>query len=124
MGTTPRYKVILAQLHLRKATIPALNGFADRIRSLMNATYQPQEKRNRIVHDAWYVDTNQNRMGQFRTWPHKNLEFGIREVDLGEIEEAISAAKVLTARADALFDEINAIMAGGSPLLSSLDNQP
>jgi hypothetical protein len=111
MGATARYKVLLAQLHLRAFSEPEFGKYAQRVRSLMTASYEPQEKRNRIVHDAWYIDTIHDEPGQFRAFPHKNLTFGINEVDLTEIEQTITSIQKLTKKAEELFDEINADVA-------------
>jgi hypothetical protein len=77
----------------------------------MDHSYEPQEQRNRIIHDAWYLDAEEKAPGQFRSWPRKNPEFGVRAVDLAAIEQTISDASKLAEAAEALFAEILPLVA-------------
>jgi len=87
MGATPRYKTLIAQLtHLSK-TKPHLLQFVDAVKKLMGRTYDIQDQRNRIIHDPWYVATVTSLSGhgspaQFKSMPAKELEFGIKDVDV------------------------------------------
>lgn len=109
IGATPRYKVILAQLHLRK-TDPEFEKFVGCVKTLITKSYGPQDDRNRIIHDAWYLDADQNVPGQFRSWPHKSLEFGIKPIDLKDIEATLAKARHLAESAETLYDEINDLL--------------
>ena len=114
LGATARYKVIYAQLSLRATQDSQFRGYLPRIRTLMEKSYEPQEKRNRIIHDAWYLDAEEKAPGQFRSWPHKNPEFGVRAVDLDDIEQTISDATRLAESAEALFEEIKPLVGRSS----------
>jgi hypothetical protein len=111
MGATPRYKTIIAQLTLRKASEPQFGKFIDTVNQLMQRSFDPQEKRNRIVHDAWYFETNRSQTAQFRAWPQKDLRFGINPVDLAEIENALAAIRKLNERINTFSTEIFAEIA-------------
>jgi hypothetical protein len=107
MGAGPRLRAIVAQLNLRKHSEPEFARYISKINKVLNDSFEPQEKRNRIVHDAWYIDSSCNKPGQFRSWPAKNLQYGINEVDMTEIEKTISDIRQLTKRAEELFERIN-----------------
>lgn len=112
MGAGPRLTSIIAQLNLRKMIEPEFEKYEAKIKALMNTTFNIQEHRNRVVHDAWYIDTNRDKPGQFRRWPRAKLEFGITPVDKAEIEKTVADIKTkLVARAKELFTEINADVA-------------
>jgi hypothetical protein len=111
MGSTPRYRTIIAQLTLRKSMEPQFEKYITRVHSLMNATYEPQDKRNMIIHDSWYLDSTRDQPGQFKSWPAKDLRFGINSIDLADIESTLEAIRALSDRAEALFSEINADVA-------------
>jgi len=108
MGATPRYRTIIAQLTLRhrQTSDPAFEKFISRVNDLMQQTYEPQEKRNRIIHDAWYLDSFRDRTAQFRSWPPKDLRFGINPVDLTDIETNLGKIDILHTKAEKLFSDI------------------
>jgi hypothetical protein len=108
MGATPRYRTIIAQLTLkyRQTSDPTFEKFIRRTNNLMQQTYEPQEQRNRIIHDAWYFDTLQDRAAQFRSWPAKDLRFGINPVDMTDIETTLIKIDTLHKEAENLFSEI------------------
>jgi hypothetical protein len=107
VGATPRFHALIAQLHLRQGIEPEFGRYQPRVQKMMNDTYEPQERRNRIVHDAWFLDTNTDAPGQYRSWPRKDLRFGINPVDWDYVNEAIILIERLACRAEQLFDEIN-----------------
>jgi len=111
MGTGPRFKTITAQLHLRKVSEPEFEKYISKINKIMTDTHAPQEIRNRVIHDAWFVDTNRDEPGQFRTWPYKDLVFGLRKIDIARIEKMIEQTKTLTTKTTALYEKINADVA-------------
>ena len=117
MGTAPRYRTIIAQLTLRgrQTADPIFNKLIDRTNKLISSTHGPQEKRNRIIHDAWYYDTSRDQHAQFRAWPAKELRFGIDPVDLQGIESTLADIEKLYARAEELFTEIKSVISPPSP---------
>lgn len=108
MGTTPRYSAIIAQLTLRKDSEPEFEKHLARTQALLNKTYEPQEKRNRILHDVWLADMASDSTAQFRAWPRKQLVYGIRDVDLKDILSTIEDIQKLTASVYALDLDIRA----------------
>jgi hypothetical protein len=113
MGATPRYRTIIAQLTLkhRQTSDPRFEKFISRTNSLMQETYEPQEQRNRIIHDASYFDTSRDRAAQFRSWPAKDLRFGINPVDLTDIETTLTKIDALHNKAEKLYIDIAVIPA-------------
>jgi hypothetical protein len=108
MGATPRYRTIIAQLthKHRQTSDPGFEKLISRTNSLMQETYQPQEQRNRIIHDAWYLDPLRDGAAQFRSWPAKDLRFGINPVDMTAIETTLTKIDGLQRKAKNLFSEI------------------
>jgi hypothetical protein len=107
MGTTPRYRALIAQLRLRSCSEPEFAKYIPRIEKMMTQTYEPQDQRNRIIHDPWLVDVIHDEPAQFRSWPHKDPQYGIRDVDIANIKKTISDVVALRERAEVLFNEIN-----------------
>jgi hypothetical protein len=112
MGATPRYRTIIAQLTLKhtQTSDPSFEKFISRTQRLMQETYEPQEKRNRIIHDAWYFDTSRDRAAQFRSWPAKDLRFGINPVDLTDIETTLAKIDALHKKAEKRYIDIAAVI--------------
>jgi hypothetical protein len=75
----------------------------------MRRTFDPQEERNRIVHDAWYLYEDQT--AQFRAMPPKDPRFGVCSVDVQKIDETVKAAEMLNAKAGALWRAIHTAIA-------------
>jgi len=106
MGATSRYRVIIAQLSLRATHDAAFTTFVERVDKLMRQSYDPQEERNRIIHDTWYLDAEKKTPGQFRSWPHKDPQFGVHQVDSEKIEKTIEAATNLALAAENILQQI------------------
>lgn len=104
-------RTIIAQLTLkhRQTEDPSFEKFISRTQRLMQETYEPQEQRNRIIHDAWYFDTSRDRAAQFRSWPAKDLRFGINSVDLTDIETTLTKIDALHKKAETLYIDIAAV---------------
>ena len=121
MGATPRYNAIIALLtHLKndpklRDDRPQIDKHIRKVNSLLQRTFEIQEKRNRIVHDTWYVDSRRKIPAQHRNMPRKDLHHGLRVVTLKEVRSTIAAIKNLTAQVEALnillFDELPALRA-------------
>jgi hypothetical protein len=111
MGAAPRYKAILAQLEHRKHKDPQFEQYISKVTKLMQKTFDASESRNRIIHDPWYLDQKQGVAAQFKSYPAKDLRFGIREVDLKMIDETIAKIARLTEQSVELFVAINADVA-------------
>jgi len=117
MGVRPRYLTLIAQLTLRSKTQPQFSRFITKVNALMGSSYDPGDRRNRIVHDPWYVTFEDGpglltkplseQPAQFKSMPSKNLTFGIEEVDLEEIKKTLADIKSLAANAENLKNEIS-----------------
>lgn len=86
MGVTPRFKAISA-LSMHRG-LPS--GLLDRLQSLSGKTFQVQERRNRIIHDAWYVEGVTNRTSQFRSKTPKEINYGVQHVEQAWIDQTIA----------------------------------
>jgi hypothetical protein len=73
---------------------------------LMNKSYGPSDRRNRIVHDPWYVYTGLNQTAQFKAMPHKDLRYGVHPVDFTELNNALTEIKNYSDRVTKLRDDI------------------
>lgn len=63
------------------------------IRTLEGQTSAVAEARNRIVHDAWYVEEDTKEASQFRAMPYKKPnqgKFGLVPIDQAEIDKTIA----------------------------------
>lgn len=97
-GARGRYNVLTALGKLK-----GLKGDTiKRINVLMNDTFGIQEQRNRIVHDAWFIDTNRNQITQHRSMPVKNPAFGFEDVSDQGIDLLISKIHLMVEDAIAL----------------------
>jgi hypothetical protein len=120
MGAIPRYRTILTQLRHKVRVNSDLDKFLSKINKLQGDTHDPQEERNRIVHDPWYVtfEWGANLTGrfgpetpaQFKSMPHKSPRFGIVDADMEKIEKTLEQIKQLASRADAIRQEISAAL--------------
>ncbi len=89
MGARPRFQAIIAlcmSCNLKKQII-------DSTRELMNKTLNVGEDRNRMVHDAWYMELPSGKTFQFRTMPRKNPTYGLNEIDHSKLVELIARIK-------------------------------
>jgi hypothetical protein len=103
-GPRSRYVAIEALLNRRN-----LVGLAAEVEKLKQQTYNASDKRNRIVHDPWYVTDDQAKLTkQFKSTPTKDGKFGICDVDLKELEALIKTADELANKAEGLRLNIRA----------------
>jgi hypothetical protein len=110
-GVAPRCKTIIAQLTLfgRTSHVDTQSAIK-RTTDIMNKSSGPGDKRNRIVHDPWYVYTQSNATAQFKAMPPKDLRYGIHPVDRNDIEAALKEIGEFSARVSALKIEISAML--------------
>jgi hypothetical protein len=118
MGVYPRCKAIVALLTAigRRKSLD-LKPLIDRTIELMNKASgptSPGDRRNRIVHDPWYVYTGVDQTAQFKAMPHKDFRYGIHPVDLTELQETLQAIKNYSERVTKLRDDIYSTL-GPSP---------
>jgi len=117
MGTAPRYRAIKGLLKIEERSAkpfdsaPAPAKLVEKINALEGKTFAVSERRNRIVHDPWYLELFTQQPTQFRSMPSKDPVYGMKQVDkqfLAETYEKIAdlveegeklRVKVLEARA-------------------------
>jgi hypothetical protein len=108
-GSRPRYAAIISLLKQRKAQ--AFDDLAKEVEKLMKKTFDHAERRNRIVHDPWYVTDDEAKLtAQFRSMPTKDPQFGICAVDEKELTDVIQIADDLASAAGDLREEIRAAL--------------
>lgn len=108
IGHRPRRLTIIAlTAHLK------LERNTGKVEAFMNKLSNLAEDRNRIVHDPWYQYTGTDKTGQFRSMDRRELEFGIKEIDLTMIEATISAIQTMaqdyTQLKSQIFAELKAL---------------
>jgi hypothetical protein len=52
--------------------------------------YEPQKRRNRILHDPWYVDDAVSGTHQFRAMPPEDYSFSLVPSDVGYLNETLA----------------------------------
>src|SRR5262245_50287134 len=105
-GAYNRCKAIIALLKAQQSE--AATRLVSRVNDLANTSNGPNEKRNRIVHDPWYIYTDRAQVGQFRSMAHKHWEYGIYPVDLEALQDALQSIKEFADRVSHLQRDIAA----------------
>lgn len=108
-GATNRYRTIIllaSQLGYDKPLI-------ERIATLMNKTFDVQEKRNRIVHDAWYGEVGGDSTTQYRALPYRTKELGLIEIDHNSVRATIAEIK---RRKEQIWELRNALLSAPTSL--------
>lgn len=85
IGSRPRILTILAlcrQFALPKAVI-------DLATEVGNKLNQTQKRRNRILHDPWYIDDEVSTTHQFRAMPPEDYSFGLVPSDGDYLKETL-----------------------------------
>jgi hypothetical protein len=102
-GTTPRLRAMKALMELRGSSavlLTKLNKFTADLNS-------PQEDRNRIVHDPWFVGSVTKRASQIRKAVISNrIVYERVTVDITELEKIYKDSIAILRRFAALRDEI------------------
>jgi hypothetical protein len=112
MGVYPRCRAIIALLTVReRRSGTSMKKLIDTTTRLLGASNGPGEKRNRIVHDAWYVFSGSDRTGQFKSMPHKDLRYGIHPVDRKDLETALAEIADFKKRVEAYRADIVEMLA-------------
>jgi hypothetical protein len=81
MGSRPRLQSIIMLIDKRGLG----KELAEEATKLMNALFNVNEQRNRIVHDAWYIDPTTQEEAQFRSMPFKGKMFGMVDISRSDI---------------------------------------
>jgi hypothetical protein len=112
MGAYSRCKAIIALLTLRqRATGKTLTNLINKATELSQKANVPGDKRNRIVHDPWYVYTGSEKTGQFKAMAHKDHRYGVHPVDQKELEDTIEEIRKFSERVIAFREDVLAALA-------------
>jgi hypothetical protein len=110
MGAWPRLNSIIALLTQRAANHPDFKKYIEQTRALGNDSRVPSERRNRIIHDPWYLDQTADQVAQHKKMAKDELIYGIKDVDMDIIEKTLGHIKGLSDRAWTLrFDIVGEI---------------
>jgi hypothetical protein len=115
-GHAPKCRVITSLLKLEGeralATSPSA-PFPDgadtpeklitKINQLQNRTFEIAERRNRVVHDPWYVEPITDQPTQWRSMPSKNPVFGLKAVEVAFLGETYEKIVDLVVDAERLY---------------------
>src|SRR5262249_8026483 len=83
---------------------------ADDFAALMRKTFDVNEERNRIIHDAWYLYTATGEPAQFKSMSFKNPKYGVHPVDMSHIDETLSRIGRRQVAASQLRESVNALI--------------
>jgi hypothetical protein len=92
MGVTPRFNAIIALLTVRAKRDVRFSETMERANSLLRKSYDLSERRNRAIHDPWYLASSLDGVGiaQFMKMPRKDLYYGIRRSDHRELKKIVA----------------------------------
>jgi hypothetical protein len=119
MGTGPRFRAIKALLKIEaKAAIKPLKEVASpenlisKLNALEQKSFNVSERRNRIVHDPWYLEFFSSEPAQFRSMPTKDPVYGMKLVQkqflaetFEQIADLVEATEKLRAK---IYDALTA----------------
>jgi hypothetical protein len=104
-------------LHNRVEAIKALLIVRDldpkllkKLEEFSNKCRDPQEWRNRIVHDPWYLDLKTKSTAQWKSLPRKDLRYGMKPVDQAYITKTLERIPQCFEAARKLNDQIYAAL--------------
>jgi hypothetical protein len=107
LGVYPRCRAIMALLTTTgKRRSLDVQWLITKTNELMQKSSDLSDKRNRIVHDPWYVYTGLDQTAQFKAMPHKDLRYGIHPVDFTELSATLIAIKNYSERVTRLRDDV------------------
>lgn len=86
-GTFPRHNAIIAILKARGVLTTELQK---RIHSERGSCNNTSAKRNRIVHDPWFLEIG-GEVGAHKSWPKEDLRYGIRKIPQSDIDDALKS---------------------------------
>jgi hypothetical protein len=112
MGIWPRINSIIALLTQRSVSERKFEKYIKHAKALGNDSRDVSERRNRIIHDPWYVDQNAATTAQQKSMPKEDktyrLQYGIKNADRREIEETLSEIARISTEVEKLRSELSA----------------
>jgi hypothetical protein len=104
MGAFPRLNAIKSLCAVRNLS----KSVQDKINKLISNNHEPQDRRNRIIHDPWFFDPNSQKTGQFKGMAPKDkeLKYGVKPVAAAFIDETLQQISERTTEAQVLYNKI------------------
>jgi hypothetical protein len=106
MGAAPRYRAIIA-LAKRKEIAPFI---IKKIELAMNKTFEVSERRNRIVHDVWYIEESSGDLYLDKSISPKTSAYGLQKVEGAEFDTTLSLISQRRKDANLIYEAIAAEM--------------
>jgi hypothetical protein len=102
VGAFPRYSALFQLAHLSE--LPA--KILDEIKKQMGVSNEVAEKRNRAIHDPWYVEDETGEPHQYRGRTKKDLNFGPHPVSVDQLKDDLAFIRNHKERVRNLRNEI------------------
>lgn len=102
LGSGNRITAILALCHHRGVD-PKL---VKRLRSVSEEILVSQNRRNRILHDAWYIEEPMEETHQFKAMAKGEFLFGLHPVDEGYLQKTIVAMQSISEKTSKVLETI------------------
>jgi hypothetical protein len=106
MGVGPRYRAIIAMA--KRTGIAA--AIIKKIEAAMNKTFEVSERRNRIVHDVWYIEESSGDLYIDKSISPKTSNYGLQKVEDSEFQTTLSLISQRQKDANVIYEEIAAEM--------------
>jgi len=111
MGVWPRFNTIKALLKERARSRPALAPLIKEFDQLAQKSRALSERRNRIIHDPWYVESRSYVTAQYRSMPKGELTYGIQLQDEAELRAVVGDIVARSADANRLMVAVKSVLA-------------
>jgi hypothetical protein len=85
----------------------SVENLVAKTQDIANKSNGPGDKRNRAVHDPWYMYTQTEQAAQFKAMPQKDYRYGIYPVDLENLEMTLAEIARFSNRVTALRTAIS-----------------
>lgn len=92
-----------------------LSALDNRLTALEKCTLEPQEARNRVVHDPWFWEKNSKVVKQHRSKPKKERVFGLVPRNEDDLKNLINDIAKLTQRARDFHELVKQTLVGPKP---------
>ncbi len=104
IGARPRCNTIISLCKARNLPDKLIKLY----NKLVQKTHDPSERRNRFIHDPWYIEKDTRVIAQFRAMPPKDPRYGFCDIGEEEADALITDINSLTETANNLFNEVRA----------------
>lgn len=106
MGVWPRLSAIEALAVARQEQTEHFGEIRTLTKKLAKDCRPVSEKRNRIVHDPWYVEANSNASGRYRSAARsEKFQYGIKDEDDQDLQRTLLEIESLSEQANCLYSK-------------------